>query len=50
MALLVTALSNGREQGNGQSQNELIRSLRQTIETLEAENNKLRQQNENGGH
>ena len=45
MALLVAALSNGREQGNGQSQNELIQSLRQTIETLEAENARLRWQN-----
>ena len=47
MALLAAALSNGREQGNGQSQNELIQSLRQTIETLEAENARLRQQNGN---
>ena len=49
MALLVAALSNDREQGNGHSQNELIRSLRQTIEALEAENARLRQENGNGG-
>ena len=47
MALLVAALSNGREQGNGHSQNELIQSLRQTIETLEAENARLRQEDGN---
>ncbi len=47
MALLVAAFSNGREQGNGHSQNELIQSLRQTIETLEAENARLRQEDGN---
>ena len=48
MAVLITAVSNGNHQGNGQSREELIRNLRQTVETLEAENARLRQQNGNG--
>lgn len=46
MTALITVLSNGRNQGNGQS--ELIRTLQQTIEDLQAENDKLRQQNGDG--
>ena len=46
MALLAAALANGREQGNGQS--ELVRNLRQTIEELRAENDRLRKQNGHG--
>ncbi len=46
MTTLIAALSNGRNQDNGQS--ELIRSLQQTIETLEAENNRLRRENGDG--
>ena len=46
MALMVAALGNGRNQGSGQS--ELIRNLQQTIEDLQAENERLRQQNGNG--
>ena len=48
MAVLITAVNNGRNHENGQSQEALIRNLRQTVETLEAENAKLRQQNGNG--
>ena len=47
MTLLVAALNNAGNQGNGQS--ELIRTLQQTIEDLRAENVQLRQQNGNGG-
>ena len=50
MAVLITAVNNGRNHENGQSQEELIRNLRQTVETLESENAKLRQQNGNGGN
>jgi hypothetical protein len=46
MALLAAALSNGRDQGNGQG--ELIRTLQQAVEELRAENDRLRQQNGNG--
>ncbi len=42
MAALITALNNGG------SQRELIRTLQQTVETLETENARLRQQNGNG--
>ncbi len=49
MALLIASLNNGGNQGRGQSQSELIQSLQRTIETLEAENAKLRQENGNGG-
>ena len=47
MTLLVAALNNAGNQGNGQS--ELIRTLQQTIDDLRAENVQLRQQNGNGG-
>ena len=47
MTLLVAALNNAGNQGNGQ--NELIRTLQQTIDDLRAENVQLRQQNGNGG-
>ena len=46
MTLLAAVLSNGRSQENGQ--NELVRTLQQTIEELRAENERLRQQNGNG--
>ena len=46
MTLLIAALNNSGSQGNGQS--ELVQSLQRTIETLEAENARLRQQNGNG--
>ena len=46
MAMLAAVLSNGRGQENGQ--NELVRTLQQTIEELRAENERLRQQNGNG--
>ncbi len=46
MTTLIAALSNGRNQDNGQS--ELIRSLQQTIETLETENARLRRENGDG--
>ena len=46
MAALIAAINNGRNHGNGQS--ELIRNLQQTVENLEAENSRLRQQNGNG--
>ena len=48
MTLLAAVLNNGGNQGNGQS--ELIRTLQQTIEDLRAENERLRQQNDNGNH
>ena len=41
-------MSNSNNQGNGQS--ELIRTLQQTIEDLQAENERLRHQNGNGGN
>ena len=43
MTLLIASLNNGRSQGYGQD--ELIRTLQQTIEGLRAENERLRQQN-----
>ncbi len=46
MTTLIASLSNGRNQDNGQS--ELIRSLQQTIETLETENARLRRENGDG--
>lgn len=46
MTLLVAALSNGGNRGNGQS--ELVLTLQQTIEELRAENDRLRQQNGEG--
>ena len=46
MTLMAAVLSNGRNQGNSQS--ELIRDLQQTIEDLRAENDRLRRQNGNG--
>ena len=45
MALLAAALGNAGSQGNGQG--ELIRTLQQTIEDLQAENERLRRQNGN---
>ena len=48
MTLLIAALSNARNHGNGQE--ELIRTLQQTIEELQAENDRLRQQNGDGNH
>ena len=47
MTALIAALSNGRSPGNGQ--NELIRTLQQTIDDLRAENDRLRYQNGNSG-
>lgn len=46
MTLLIATLNNAGNQGSGQ--NELIRTLQQTIDDLRAENDKLRQQNGNG--
>ena len=46
MALLIAALNNRGNQDNGES--ELIRSLQQTIETLESENARLRRENGDG--
>ena len=46
MTTLIAALSNGRDQDNGQSN--LIRSLQQSIETLETENTRLRRENGDG--
>lgn len=46
MTLLAAVLNNGGNQGNGQ--NELIRTLQQTIEDLRAENDQLRQQSGDG--
>ena len=43
MAALIAVLSSGRNHGNGQD--DLIRTLQQTIEDLRAENDRLRQQN-----
>ena len=45
MALIVAAINNGRNQSD--SQNELIRTLQQTVADLQAENASLRQQNGN---
>ena len=46
MTALIAAISNGRNHENGQS--ETIRRLQETVENLEAENARLRQQNGNG--
>ena len=46
LAALIAVMGNGNHQGNGQ--NELIRTLQQTVEDLRAENERLRQQNGNG--
>jgi uncharacterized membrane protein YhiD involved in acid resistance len=46
MVTLIAVLSNGNNHANGQ--NELIRTLRQTIEELRAENDRLRRQNGDG--
>ena len=46
MTALIAAISNGRGHENGQS--ETIRRLQETVENLEAENARLRQQNGNG--
>ena len=52
MVALIAALNRGNGQANGERQDndrsELIRSLQQTIEDLQAENERLRQQNGNG--
>ena len=47
MTLLAAVLNNGSSNGNGQ--NEIIRTLQQTIDDLRAENDRLRQQNGNSG-
>ena len=46
MTALIAAIRNGRNHENGQS--ETIRRLQETVENLEAENARLRQQNGNG--
>ena len=46
MAMLAAAMSNGRHETDRQA--ELIRTLQQTIENLQAENARLRQRNGNG--
>ena len=46
MTALIAAIRNGRSHENGQS--ETIRRLQETVENLEAENARLRQQNGNG--
>ncbi len=46
MTALIAAIGNGHHQDDGQS--ELIRSLQQTVENLESEVVRLRQQNGNG--
>lgn len=47
LAALIAAISNSNNQGNGQA--EFIRTLQQTIQELQAENDRLRQQNGDGG-
>ena len=46
MTALIAAISNGRNQGGDQSR--LVETLLQRVETLEAENSRLRQRNGNG--
>ena len=46
MTALIAAIRNGRNHENGQT--ETIRRLQETVENLEAENARLRQQNGNG--
>ena len=46
MTLIVAAMNNGRNQND--AQNELIRTLQQTVADLQAENARLRQRNGNG--
>ena len=45
MALIVAAISNGGNRND--AQNELIRTLQQTVDDLQTENARLRQQNGN---
>ena len=45
MTLIVASMNNGRNQND--TQNELIRTLQQTVADLQAENARLRQQNGN---
>ena len=47
MALLVAAMSNGRDQND--TRNELIRTLQQTVADLQEENARLRQQSSDSG-
>ena len=46
MTLIVAAMNNGRNQND--AQNELIRTLQQTVADLQTENARLRQRNGNG--
>lgn len=50
MTLLITSLNNGPIQRSGESQSEIIRSMQETIEGLQSENARLRQQNGDGNH
>jgi alpha-galactosidase/6-phospho-beta-glucosidase family protein len=45
MTLLIASINNGSNQGGGQNQTDLLRAMQQTIEELQAENDRLRQQN-----
>jgi hypothetical protein len=45
MTLLIASINNGSNQGGGQNQADLLRAMQQTIEELQAENDRLRQQN-----
>ncbi len=53
MVALIAALTRVNGQGNGErqdnGQSELIRTLQRTIEGLQAENDRLRKENGNGG-
>ena len=46
MALILAAMNNGRNQND--AQNELVRTLQQTVAALQDENARLRQRNGNG--
>jgi hypothetical protein len=50
MTLLIASMSNGQNQRSGESQSEIIRSMQETIEGLQSENARLRQQNGDGNH
>lgn len=50
MTLLIASMNNGPNQRSGENQSEVIRSMQETIEGLQSENARLRQQNGDGNH
>ena len=50
MTLLIASMNNGPNQRSGENQSEVIRSMQETIEGLQSENARLRQQSGDGNH